>query len=188
MLGTLRESFVSNVSRWPDQTAVIGPDCNYTFGELDARVNRLANMLAHLGVRKGDAVGLLLHNCAEFAIGFLACQKLGAISSCLNYRLAAASIGYAVSQEHHKALLFNSQFSAAASELMKTMSSSCEFICVGGPVPAGAAAERAVQAARRAGRPRAPHRRLVAALLETAGRRPFRADRCPSRRRACRGN
>jgi fatty-acyl-CoA synthase len=138
MLGTLRDNFVGNVSRWPDGAAIIGPDRTYTFGELNASVNRLANMLARHRVGKGDVVGLLLYNCAEFAIGFLACQKLGAISSCLNYRLSAASIGYAVRQENQKAMLFNAELSATAVELMKTAAGPCRFICVGGPVPAGA--------------------------------------------------
>jgi len=138
MLGTLRDNFVGNVSRWPDGAAIVGPDRTYSYGELNKSVNRLANMMASHGIGKGDTVGLLLYNCAEFAIGFLACQKLGAICSCLNYRLSAASIGYAVRQENQKALLFNAELSVAAVELMATSAGSICFICVGGPVPAGA--------------------------------------------------
>ena len=137
MLGTLRDNFAGTVSRWPDRTAIIHGERSITFGELDASVNRLVHYLVHLGVGKGDGVGLLLYNCAEFAIGFLACQKLGAVSSCLNYRLSGASIGYAVRQEGLKALLFNAEFSAAAAEIMKD-AASCRFICVGAPAPAGA--------------------------------------------------
>ena len=81
MLGTLRDSFVGNVSRWPDRTAIIGSERTYTYAELNEAVNRCANFLLGLGVKKGDAVGLLLNNYTEFAIGFLACQKIGAISS-----------------------------------------------------------------------------------------------------------
>jgi fatty-acyl-CoA synthase len=137
MLGTLRDNFAGTVSRWSDRKAVIYGDRAFTYGELNASVNRLAHYLAHLGVRKGDGVGLLLYNCAEFAVGFLACQKLGAISSCLNYRLSAASVGYAVRQENLKALVFNAEFSATAAEIMKD-AEDCQFICVGRLVPPGA--------------------------------------------------
>ena len=137
MLGTLRDNFVGNVSRWPDRNAIIYGERTYTWAELNAHVNQVAAFLAHLGVRKGDGVGLLLYNCAEFAVGFLACQKLGAVSSCLNYRLSAGPIGYAVQQEGLKALIFNAELSEKAAEAMKD-AGSCRFVCVGASVPAGA--------------------------------------------------
>jgi len=137
MLGTLRDNFASTVSNWSRRDAIVCGERTFTWGDLNAGVNRLAHFLSHLGVRKGDGVGLLLYNCAEFAIGFLACQKLGAVSSCLNYRLSPASVGFAVKQERLKALLFNAELSVTATELMKE-ADSCRFICVGGPVPAGA--------------------------------------------------
>ncbi len=137
MLGTLRDSFLAIVSKWSDRNAILGDEATYTFGALNAQVNQLANFLADLGVKKGDGVGLLLHNCAEFAIGFMACQKLGAISSCLNYRLSAGPLGFAVRQEKLKALIFNAEFSETAAELMND-AGFCRFICVGEPGPDGA--------------------------------------------------
>jgi len=76
MLGTLRDSFIGNVSRWPERNAIIGAERTYTYADLNACVNQFANYLIGLGVTKGDAVGLFLNNCAEFAI-----QKLIAKSS-----------------------------------------------------------------------------------------------------------
>ncbi|TAK48450.1 MAG: hypothetical protein EPO23_07395 [Xanthobacteraceae bacterium] len=137
MLGTLRDGFVGNVARWPDRNAVIGGERTYTYADLNACVNRFANFLLDLGVRKGDGVGLLLHNCAEFAIGFLACQKLGAVSSGLNYRLSAGPLGYTVQQEKLKILLFNSEFSGKVAEIMAG-ADFCRFIGVGDPIPPGA--------------------------------------------------
>lgn len=137
MLGTLRDGFKGNVTRWPDRIAVICGERSYTYAELDARANQLAHFLAHLGVREGDTVGLLLHNCAEFAIGFVACQKLGALSSSLNYRLSAGAIGHVVQQEALKALIFNAAFS---DRVGKTIGhdGACHNVCVGTPVPEGA--------------------------------------------------
>lgn len=136
MLGTLRDHFNDNVARWSDRAAIIDDNRVYTFGDLDERANRLANLLIALDVKKGDAVGLLLQNCVEFALGFFACQKLGAISSCLNYRLTAGPIGYAVQQEQLKALIFNAEFSGKVAEIMDA-AKFCRFICVGTPTPPG---------------------------------------------------
>jgi fatty-acyl-CoA synthase len=137
MLGTLRDAFLANVSRWPGRSALIDGERVYSWSQIDAGVNRLARFLAHLGVKKGDGVGLLLYNCGEFALGFFACQKLGAVSSCLNYRLSAASIAYTVEQENLKALIFNAPLAAGAAEAMKRPAS-CRFVCVGAPAPEGA--------------------------------------------------
>src|SRR3974390_1240522 len=127
MLGTLRDSFIGNVSRWPNRTAIIESERAYTYADLDAAVNQCANLLIDIGVRKGDAVGLLLNNCPEFAIGFLACQKLGAVSSGLNFRLSAGALGYIVQQETLKAVSFNSLYSGMVPELMRS-AGFCRFI------------------------------------------------------------
>lgn len=137
MLGTLRDNFIGSVERWPARTALIHEERDWTFSALNLAANRLAHLLAGCGVRKGDGVGLLLHNCAEFGIAFVACQKLGAVSSCLNYRLSPASVGYAVQQEKLKAFIFNAALSATALSITGD-APFCRFICVGGPVPEGA--------------------------------------------------
>ena len=134
MLGTLRDHFAATVSRWPGRTALLEGERAWTWSELDRAVNRLANFLRHLGARKGDAVGLLLVNCAEFAIGFLACQKLGAVSSCLNYRLAAGPIGHAVREERLKAVIFNAELAGKLADAMQ-QAGSCRFLCAGAPAP-----------------------------------------------------
>jgi fatty-acyl-CoA synthase len=137
MLGTLRDSFVGNVSRWPDRTAIIGSERAYTYADLNAVVNQCSNLLIDIGVRKGDTVGLLLNNCSEFAIGFLACQKIGAVSSGLNFRLSAGALGYIVQQETLKALIFNSLYSGMVAEIMRS-ADFCRFIGVGEAIPDGA--------------------------------------------------
>jgi long-chain acyl-CoA synthetase len=50
-----------------------------TYAEFDRRASRLANVLASLGVRKGEPVGLYLPSSPLLVTGYWACQKLGAI-------------------------------------------------------------------------------------------------------------
>ncbi len=51
-----------------------------SYAELHAETCRLANALAGLGIRQGDAVGLFLPMIPEAVVAFLACAKLGAIA------------------------------------------------------------------------------------------------------------
>ncbi|WP_171440669.1 acetate--CoA ligase [Myxococcus xanthus] len=52
-----------------------------TYGELSTEVNKLANALKSLGVRKGDRVGIYLPMVPEAAVAMLACARIGAVHS-----------------------------------------------------------------------------------------------------------
>jgi len=52
-----------------------------TYGELSEEVNRCANALRTLGVRRGDRVAIYLPLVPEAAIAMLACTRIGAIHS-----------------------------------------------------------------------------------------------------------
>ncbi len=51
-----------------------------TYHELYKQVNRFANALKELGVKKGDRVGIYMPMVPEIVVGFLAAIKIGAIS------------------------------------------------------------------------------------------------------------
>jgi long-chain acyl-CoA synthetase len=82
-----------SADRFPDKAAVISsvglPEggrahASLSYGELGALSDRLAAALAALGVRKGDRVGLILPNCAQFVIAFFAALKAGGVVVALN--------------------------------------------------------------------------------------------------------
>jgi acyl-CoA synthetase (AMP-forming)/AMP-acid ligase II len=59
----------------PDKIAIIFHDTRITYGELNGTVNRLANSLIGLGLKKGDRVGLMTPRVPELVISFLAVVK-----------------------------------------------------------------------------------------------------------------
>src|SRR5213594_3153468 len=50
-----------------------------TYGELHADVNKFANVLKSLGVRRGDRVAIYLPMVPEVAVAMLACARIGAV-------------------------------------------------------------------------------------------------------------
>jgi len=70
-----------------DKTAILweGDDPNesraISYRQLHADVCRAANLLTHLGVRKGDRVTIYLPMIPEAAVAMLACARIGAIHS-----------------------------------------------------------------------------------------------------------
>ena len=56
-----------------------GTSAELTYGELAREVNRAANALRALGLRKGDAIGLFMPMTPEVVIALLAIAKIGAV-------------------------------------------------------------------------------------------------------------
>jgi long-chain acyl-CoA synthetase len=50
-----------------------------TYAELERQVDQFGRVLASLGIRKGDRVGLILPNCPQFVIVYFACLRIGAV-------------------------------------------------------------------------------------------------------------
>lgn len=67
-----------------DGLALIYQDRQYTYQKLNAWVNQLSHYLLSVGIKKGDAVALLIENRPELLVSVLACAKIGAVSAMVN--------------------------------------------------------------------------------------------------------
>ncbi len=81
-----------------------------TYQELDLRTNRLANGLLDLGLRNGDRVAVLLHNCAEFVEIYCAFAKVGLVAVPVNWRFIGREIEYVVNNSDSKAMIVGGEF------------------------------------------------------------------------------
>jgi acyl-CoA synthetase (AMP-forming)/AMP-acid ligase II len=88
-----------------------------TFTDLNERSNRVANALRLLGVKKGDRVGLLLMNGAEFVETFFAVAKIGAVNVPLNFRLVADELEFILKDSGVTVLISSADFAALTGEL-----------------------------------------------------------------------
>ena len=92
---SLRDTLELTADKYPERDAIVYPrrDQRWTYTELDAKANRVANALADLGIGKGDRVSTLLYNGSEIVLTVFACAKLGPYStrSTIAYLLARSS-------------------------------------------------------------------------------------------------
>jgi malonyl-CoA/methylmalonyl-CoA synthetase len=75
----LSELFDHSLTERRDTVALQFQDATYTFGDIDARSNRLAQVLMARGLKQGDRLCVYLANCVEMIDLYLACVKLGVI-------------------------------------------------------------------------------------------------------------
>lgn len=76
---SLIQAFDEATERWKDRVAIIFYGNKITYGELRGKVDRFANALSNLGVKKGDVIAILLLNSPEHIITYYGIVKLGAI-------------------------------------------------------------------------------------------------------------
>lgn len=81
-----------------------------TWGVLDEKANRFANMLMSRGIKKGDKVAILLMNCIEWLPIYFGILKTGALAVPLNFRYASDEIEYCVNLAEVDVLVFGPEF------------------------------------------------------------------------------
>ena len=101
--------FMRNVRRYGKRPALIDPmaDRTWTYSELNADANRLANALKAHGVGQGDLVLFQLYNSPQFALCYLAPQKLGAVNSPANFNLSAGETANLIDRDRPKAYIYD---------------------------------------------------------------------------------
>ena len=63
----------------PDHLAVVFKEQRLTHAQFNRSINRLANALLTMGIKKGDHVATILPNSLELLETFWACAKIGAV-------------------------------------------------------------------------------------------------------------
>ncbi|HEX7038195.1 MAG TPA: AMP-binding protein [Pseudomonadales bacterium] len=110
--------------RCPDREAVIDVPTGrrLRWGELDARVRRLANGLRRgLGLAKGDRVAIFSRNCIEYMELYYACARVGLIAQPLNWRLATEELGRIVEDGEPAVLVSSPEFRSERDALQRSL-------------------------------------------------------------------
>lgn len=129
-----------NVGKWiqkwsiiqPEKCAVISDDVPCTYRELGRRINCLANFLLARGLKKGDRVAVLLHNCRQYVEAFFAVSRIGGIIVPLNWRLAVPELEFIIQDSGPRFIIFEEQFVESAAEIRKRISMDAEIACAPG--------------------------------------------------------
>jgi len=119
----------------PDKPAAVRPAMGevLTYRDLDARSNRLAQLLYTHGLRPGDHVALFLENHLAYFDVIWACMRSGLYLTPINRFLVAAEAAYIVDNCDAKALIASASLTQTA-ELGRLSTRCCVKLSVGGCV------------------------------------------------------
>ncbi len=96
----------NNAENYPDDVFLISGEEKYTFSSFNIKVNRFAGGLRELGIKKGDRVGLMLPNIAEWPIAYGALVSLGAVVVPLNIMLKENELRHQLHDCNARAVIF----------------------------------------------------------------------------------
>jgi len=126
---TIGDLFDQTAAAYPDQPALISrhQKIRLTYRELQAQVNRCARALLHLGVNKGQRVGIWAPTRAEWCITQFATSKIGAILVNINPSYRLHEVEYVLNQSGCSALVIASAFKASNyTEMIATLAPELE--------------------------------------------------------------
>jgi acyl-CoA synthetase (AMP-forming)/AMP-acid ligase II len=126
------DSLTRTAARLPGAIAVVDADRWYTYRELNAWVNRVANALDGRGYRRGDSLALASGNSAEFLVTYYACAKLGVVCVPMNLGWKATEITYVLGHSSARGIVVESQLLGALSGAIAEVPTLTEVIVAPG--------------------------------------------------------
>lgn len=118
---SLIEMFREVAGKNKDEKAVFFKGKFKTYGELEEEINKFANSLKKLGVKKGDRVAVIFPNCPQFITVFFAVNSLGGVFTAFNPMYTAREIKHRLNDCDPKVLIvldiFNDKINSIRDEI-----------------------------------------------------------------------
>src|ERR1700757_1828726 len=138
----------------PDKPGVIddrpdGTVVRWTYAELEAQSNRVANLLLSLGVAPGRKVLWCGPNSPEVVAVMSAARKIGAVAVPLNYRLTPEEACYVINHSDAEVAYVDREYAPMFAALRDSgqLEKMRHIIAVGGPAPEGMLTDADIAAA-----------------------------------------
>ena len=110
-------------------------EVRYTWRQFNERINRLANSLTGLGLKKGDHVAILMENCHRFVELYYAMAKTGIIPVPLNFRLHPNELQHIIGHSDSVAFIFGPEYKDTVEVLRPALGNIKYFISAIDRVP-----------------------------------------------------
>jgi acyl-CoA synthetase (AMP-forming)/AMP-acid ligase II len=116
----------------PQRTALAFEGKRFSYAQLKERVNRLADSLSKLGLKKGERAAIIEVNCNQFVEALFATVKLGAIFVPLNFRIREDELKYLVNKAEPEILFVGSRYAEMVNGIKARLPSVEHFVIIGG--------------------------------------------------------
>lgn len=126
--------------RMPHQLAVVDGERRWSYGELNAAVNRFAHGLLARGYGRGEVLALASGNSIEFLVTYYACAKLGVVCVPINLGWGMKEIVHALEHSRARGLVLEAQLAPLVGPAVEQAPAVAELIVAPGTAAAAEAA------------------------------------------------
>uniref|UniRef100_A0A287BRW0 Long-chain-fatty-acid--CoA ligase n=1 Tax=Sus scrofa TaxID=9823 RepID=A0A287BRW0_PIG len=136
---TIPQIFQAVARQQPEHLALVdaGSGACWTFAQLDAYSNAVANLFRQLGFVPGDVVAIFLEGRPEFVGLWLGLAKAGMEAALLNINLRREPLTFCLGTSGAKALVFGEELAVAVAEVSGQLGKSLVKFCSGDSRPEG---------------------------------------------------
>jgi acetyl-CoA synthetase len=142
---------------------------SYTFGDVMDRANRLANVLAGLGIRRGDTVALVKPASLETAVAYMAIFRMGAVALPMSSLFGPDALTYRMVHGEAKAVITSADNAPKVREALAGRTDVTVIVVGGSAQDAEIDFDLAVDSASAAFEPVDTHAEDPAFLIYTSG-------------------
>lgn len=124
------DSVESNSKKHLKKTALVYATRRISYKSFLEHVNRTASGFRNLGLKKGDRVAFLMHNCPEFVVCFYAAMKLGLITVSLNIMFRKDEVNYILRDCEPKAMIAHDNYLSFLESIEKHQNGSMKVVSI----------------------------------------------------------
>ena len=107
---TMYEALMQTVGKYPNRVAYDYKDYTATYGKFAEQIDLFANILAGIGMKKGERITISLPTCPQGVIAFYAANKIGVIASMIHPLSMVPEIEYYLNVAKSRVVLTMSDF------------------------------------------------------------------------------
>ena len=126
---TMPEVLTRTSEKFPNHTALIFMGTQITYRELEGLVNRFANALISLGVKKGDKVAMVLPNIPQIVIADFAAFRIGAVTVMNNPLYTETELSYQLNDSDSTVLVTLDMMFPVAKKLQERTQAKRVILC-----------------------------------------------------------
>jgi fatty-acyl-CoA synthase len=125
LMGRLGGEFGANA-------AIASPEGSMSYGELRARCNQYSRWAISSGLGSGDAVALLMPNCADYVAVWLGLTRIGVIVALINSQLVGDVLAHSIKIAHPKYLIVGAELESRVAAIRAHLPANLECRVTGG--------------------------------------------------------
>jgi long-chain acyl-CoA synthetase len=130
---TVGDMLLRNANKFPEKVAVMYEGITLNYRALNERVNRLANALLNKRLKKGDRIGVLIHNSHQFIEVYFAAAKTGSVFCPYNNHLKGVELKEIINYSAPRFLLFDEDYGDVLESIKGELSSIESYVCLQEP-------------------------------------------------------